>query len=67
MPILRPLFATMLRMNSDRNVREWNWYRKGREEMLELDDKAWENNDGNTHPALLPRAVPRTSITRGII
>ena len=62
MPILRPLFATVLKINADRNERSWNWYRKGQDEMLELDVKAWENIVGDTHPALLPEAVTRTSM-----
>lgn len=41
MPVLRPLFAIMLKINSDRNVRSWNWYgRKGQDEMIEQGAKA---------------------------
>lgn len=66
MPILRPLFATMLKISSDGNLRSVNWYRKSPEGsttgMLEQDAKAYENIDGDYRPPLPPKAVTSISI-----
>lgn len=67
MPILRPLIATMLKINSDRNIRSWDWYCRGQDEkQLEHHPKVWErekNIDDDNYPLspLLPKALTRTT------
>ena len=60
MPILRPLFATMLKVNTDRKVLSWNWYqKKSGESTTEMLDRRFDTTasmDGKHPPPVPPKS-----------
>lgn len=66
MPILRPLFATMLNVTTDRKLLTWNWYQKKSEgstiEMLDQRFNTTASMDGRHPPPVPPKSEISVSV-----